>query len=124
MAGYLCSSTMCPSLQNFPGKSPTPGSIPEFFLLPRCPTSYFLPKPLAIGFLIDRWCIHTIHKIFSLQSGAYYSLTKPRARLSANKAQRSSPSTGLAHTPGLAFYTGAVDLNSGPHACMASALLP
>ena len=41
---------------------------PRILSLPRCSTFYFLPKPWATGFLINRQCIHTIHKLFSLRS--------------------------------------------------------
>jgi len=40
---------------------------PRILYPPRCPTSHFLPTPLATGFLIDRRCIHTTHNIFSPQ---------------------------------------------------------
>ena len=44
-------------------------ALPQiFFLLPNYPPS-ILPFFLqALGILIDRWCIHTTHKIFSLKS--------------------------------------------------------
>lgn len=44
------------------------GSIPESFCLPDVPPR-ILPFPIGYRFFkIDRWHIHTVHKIFSLQS--------------------------------------------------------
>lgn len=59
MAGYLSSGTLRPS------HSPA-WIYPRFLSHPWYPTSLFLPEPQAIDFVIDRWWIHTIHKIVSL----------------------------------------------------------
>lgn len=48
MAGYVCSGIMCLSCHTF-----LAGIFPESFLPPGCPTSYFLPMPYAIIFIID-----------------------------------------------------------------------
>lgn len=54
---------MCLSSFMFPEESPT-FSIPEFSLPTGCPT--FSPT-LSHRLFIEKWCIHTIHKIFSPQ---------------------------------------------------------
>ena len=38
---------------------------PRILSLPQMPCLYFLSEPQALGFLIDKWCIHTIHDILS-----------------------------------------------------------
>jgi hypothetical protein len=51
---------------------------PRILSLSQMSHFYFLPKLKAIGFLINRLYIHTIHKIFSLQEGkkdkAYWTI--------------------------------------------------
>lgn len=42
-----------------------PGPIPEFFIAPRCPTFYFLPKPWAIQ------AVHPYNTQDTLSTGAW-----------------------------------------------------
>ena len=75
MACYLCSDTMHLSPYLIPGqKLPYLALFKNSFCLPDVsPSISFGFKPKVISVLFDRWCVHTICKIFSLKWPAWSS---------------------------------------------------